>query len=122
MRLVRRLGQAGLGIMFVKLGSDAALEPGGRPVKAAEFGVSNPELAVRLNGATMVLGGLALAFDILPRVAALTLAIVMVPTTLAGHAFWKSTDPAAQKRDQIQFLKNIGLIGGLLVLASSKRK
>jgi uncharacterized membrane protein YphA (DoxX/SURF4 family) len=45
---------------------------------------------------------------------AAVLAGSMVPTTLAGHAFWKVEDPAARKAQRIQFLKNAALVGGLL--------
>jgi putative oxidoreductase len=118
MALLLRLGQLCLGSMFIKLGSDAAREPGARPDAAARLGVPNPELAVRANGAAMTLAGLALARNRWPRLAALALAAMLVPTTLAGHAFWN--DPPGQTRtgNQIQFLKNLGLVGGLLAIAS----
>jgi uncharacterized membrane protein YphA (DoxX/SURF4 family) len=111
----RRTGQALLGVMFVKLGFDAAWEPGGRPDRAAKLGLPlEPELAVRLNGAAMMLGGAALVLNKLPRLAALGLIASMIPTTLAGHPFWELDGPdrAAQ---QIQFLKNAGLVGGLVL-------
>jgi len=37
---------------------------------------------------------------------------------MAGHAFWKEEDPKMRARQQGQFLKNLGLIGGLLVYLS----
>ena len=42
----------------------------------------------------------------------------LVPTTVAGHAFWEETDPAKRARSRrSQFLKNVGLLGGLLLAA-----
>lgn len=120
MGLVRRLGQICLAAMFIKLGGDAAREPGRRPVKVADAGIPEPELAVRANGAAMIVGGLALALNRWPRLAALGLAGVMIATTLVGHAFWKDEDAAARKGNVIQFLKNLGLIGGLLVIVSGQ--
>lgn len=119
-RLPRRLGQLCLGVMFIKLGSDAAREPGARPAAAARIGVPNPELAVRANGATMLLAGLALALDRWPRLAALVLAGALIPTTYAGHAFWNSPPGSARTGNLIHFLKNLGLIGGLLIAASAQ--
>ncbi len=52
-----------------------------------------------------------------PRLSALTLAASLVPTTLAGHAYWKIEDPAARKVQRIQFHKNMAMIGGLLFAA-----
>jgi uncharacterized membrane protein YphA (DoxX/SURF4 family) len=49
-----------------------------------------------------------------PRLAALALAGSLIPTTLAGHAFWKVDDPTARKLQRIQFHKNLAMIGGLL--------
>jgi uncharacterized membrane protein YphA (DoxX/SURF4 family) len=115
----RRAGQALLGAMFVKLGFDAARSPGPRVDKAAALGVPNPALAVRGNGAAMVAGGTALIVNKVPRLAALGLLASMVPTTLAGHPFWELDGPE-RKAQEIQFYKNLGLMGGL-VLALTRR-
>ena len=72
------------------------------------------ELIVRGNGAVQVVGGALLASGTLPRLAALALAGSMIPTTVAGHAFWKVDDPVARKLQRIQFHKNMAMIGGLL--------
>jgi len=110
----RRAGQALLGAVFIRLGFDAAREPGNRVDKAAALGVPNPALAVRGNGAAMVAGGAALALNKVPRLAALGLIASMVPTTLAGHPFWEF-EGAERRAQEIQFYKNLGLIGGLLL-------
>jgi putative oxidoreductase len=47
--------------------------------------------------------------------AALALACSMIPTTLAGHAFWNIEDPTGRKLQRIQFHKNMAMIGGLLL-------
>jgi uncharacterized membrane protein YphA (DoxX/SURF4 family) len=116
--VARRMGQAILGAMFVKLGLDAAREPGPRTAAAADLGVPKPELAVRVNGAAMVLGGAALIVDRLTAPAAAGLVVSMVPTTLAAHAFWRH-EGANRKVQLIQFAKNAGLVGGLLVVAGA---
>ncbi len=73
---------------------------------------------VRLNATVQVVGGLLLASSKLPRLAALALAASLVPTTLAGHPFWEHEDPAERRAQQTHFLKNLGLIGGLLLAAT----
>ena len=40
----------------------------------------------------------------------------LVPVTLAGHPFWEKNGDE-KTGEQIQFFKNLGLIGGLLVVA-----
>src|SRR3954469_21738714 len=48
------------------------------------------------------------------RLSALALVASMVPTTLAGLAYWSREDPAARKQQRIQFHENLAMIGGLL--------
>jgi uncharacterized membrane protein YphA (DoxX/SURF4 family) len=57
----------------------------------------------------------------MPRLSATVLAGSMVPTSLAGHAFWKIDDPVMRKTQRVQFLKNLAMIGGLLAVAGTKR-
>lgn len=118
--LATRVGRALLGTTFIVLGYDAASDPGPRTKMADDFGIPNPELAVRLNGSAMVVGGVALAVGVLPRLAALGLATSLVPTTLAGHAYWKMDDPMTARANRLHAFKNLSLIGGLLVVAASE--
>ena len=120
MTITRPLARACLAAPFLWLGYEAAAEPGGRVQLAADLGVPRPEQAVRVNGAAMVLGGSALALGRAPRAAALGLVASMIPTTLAGHAFWQREAPLDRKLDRIQFLKNLGLVGGLLAVAATR--
>jgi hypothetical protein len=41
----------------------------------------------------------------------------MVPTTLTGHRFWEHDDPQQRTMHQTHFLKNLGLMGGLILAA-----
>ncbi len=116
----RRTGQALLGALFIKLGFDAAREPWSRVDKAAALGVPNPALAVRGNGAAMVAGGAALVVNKVPRLAALGLIASLIPTTLAGHAFG-DLEGADRKAQEIQFYKNVGLLGGLVLALQGRR-
>ena len=116
----RRAGQALLGAMFMKLGFDAARAPGSRVDRAEALGVPDPALAVRANGAAMVAGGAALTLGKVPRLAALGLIASLIPTTLAGHPFWE-LEGAERKAQEIQFYKNLGLLGGLLLALPGRR-
>lgn len=118
--MFRSLSQLLLAGIFIKGGADAFLEPGARPNKVAEAGLPNPRVAVELNGAAMVVGGAMLALDIAPRLAAAALIGSLVPTTLVGHPFWKEESESARNAQFLQFLKNLGLIGGLLLLLTQK--
>jgi uncharacterized membrane protein YphA (DoxX/SURF4 family) len=123
-RPLRAAGRVALAAMFITGGADAMLTPGPRAAKAAELGVPlDPELAVRLNGAAMLGAGVALALGIWPRLAAGVLAGTLVPTTLAGHPYWEVEDPAGRRQQRTHFFKNVGLLGGaLLVLGGEPRR
>lgn len=112
-----------LGSSFAILGWDAAREPGGRVEVAAETLENiraviplphDDELIVRGNGALQVLAGVLLASGRLTRPAAAALAGSLMPTTFAGHSFWKLDDPDARAMQQVQFQKNLAMLGGLL--------
>jgi putative oxidoreductase len=118
---VRAAGRVALAAMFISGGADAFLDPGPRTEKAEELGVPlDPEVAVRVNGAAMVAAGAALALGVWPRLAAGVLAGSLVPTTLAGHPYWRIKDPAARRQQRIHFFKNVGLFGGALLVLSER--
>lgn len=76
------------------------------------------EVLVQADGGLKVAAGSLLALGLLPRLSATALAVSLVPTTLVGHAFWKATDPQVRNQQLIQFLKNAGLLGGLILEAT----
>jgi uncharacterized membrane protein YphA (DoxX/SURF4 family) len=75
------------------------------------------EQAVRLNGAVQVVAGSLLAIGKFPRLSAAALAATMLPTTAAGHRFWESDDKLERAQQKIHFLKNLSMLGGLLIAA-----
>jgi len=76
---------------------------------------TDPRTLVRANAAAQVAAGVLLATGKAPRPAALVLAGSLVPTTLAGHRYWEHDDPAQKAQHRNHFLKNLGLLGGLLL-------
>jgi putative oxidoreductase len=73
--------------------------------------------AVRINGAVQAAAGTMLGLGWFPRLSALTLAGTLVPTTIAGHPFREIDDPKERKQQRIHFLKNLSMLGGLLIAA-----
>jgi putative oxidoreductase len=76
------------------------------------------EQAVRLNGAIQVAAGTLLALGKFPRLSALALAATLVPTTAAGHRFWETDDKQERAQQRVHFLKNVSMLGGLLIAAA----
>ena len=85
---------------------------------AEKLGLPEPETMVIVNSVAQVAGAAAMALGIFPRLAAAGLAASLVPTTLAGHRFWELEDEQARNQQITHFLKNLGLMGGLLAVAA----
>jgi uncharacterized membrane protein YphA (DoxX/SURF4 family) len=127
MTLVRKLARPMLSSTFVVSGADAVRSPEKhlqqveritRPLSAKIKQLpDDPKTLVRINGAVQLSAGLLFALGRFPRLAALVMAGSLVPTTLAGHPFWEIQEKAERKKQLIQFLKNISLLGGLLIAA-----
>lgn len=128
MNPIRSLARILLSSIFVSGGMDALLHPEPKVPAAQDVarqaaarlpGVpeDNTELLVRANGGLQVVAGALLAVGRFPRLAALALAASLVPTTLAGHRFWEQRDEGQRKQQQIHFLKNASMFGGLILAA-----
>lgn len=111
---------------FVVMGYQVLRNPKPLQPAAAEVGVpiaetvglpTDPLTLVNINAGVQVGAGLLLAIGRLPRAASLALAASLVPTTLAGHRFWEATNSDDKKAQLIHFLKNAGILGGLLMSA-----
>jgi putative oxidoreductase len=121
MSVIREIGRLCLSAVFIVFGFDAAKNPGYAAKRAKEeLDVSEPETAARANGTAMMLAGSAIALNIRPRLAELVLAGSLIPTTLAGHPFWKEQDPRQRRNQKIHFFKNVGLFGAMILLATGR--
>ncbi len=120
MSLLRKLGHMSLASIFISGGSQAFVKPGNRVKTVEKAGFPEPETMVILNGAVMVIGGTLLALDIAPKLTAIALIGSLVPTTLVGHPFWKEESEPGRKSQQTQFMKNLSLSGGLLLVLAEK--
>jgi putative oxidoreductase len=76
---------------------------------------TDPVTLVRLNAGVQIAAAAALATGHLPRVSSTVLAASVLPTTVAGHTFWRESDPAAKATQRLNFFKGISLLGGLLI-------
>lgn len=134
MGLVRTLARPMLASIFVVEGARALLEPEKKAAEAKDVtdavkdaaGEVDHEAAstvrdasaeqlVQANGAAQLVGGLLLATGRMPRLAAALVAGSLVPTTVAGHPFWEADDPQERAEQRLGFLKNVSLLGGLLI-------
>ncbi|GHJ48176.1 LysR family transcriptional regulator [Catellatospora sp. TT07R-123] len=70
---------------------------------------------VRATGAWILLGGLSVALGILGDLGVLMLILFLLATAFRVHHFWTDTDPAVKATELAMFMKNIAIVGGLLL-------
>jgi uncharacterized membrane protein YphA (DoxX/SURF4 family) len=126
-QVVRTIARPLLASVFIASGLDVLANPEPRATIAkpvvdkvasvVPFAPSDPVDAVRLNAAVHLGAGVLLAAGVMSRLAALALAVSMVPTTVAGQPFWEVEDPVKRLQQRTQFLKNTAILGGLLAVA-----
>ena len=63
---------------------------------------------------TEILGGSTLLLGLGSRIGASTLIGFLIPTTLIFHKFWGLNNEQEKQMQQINFLKNLAVMGGLL--------
>ena len=76
---------------------------------------TDPVTLVRANAVVQIVAAAALATGRMPRLSSTVLAVSLLPTTVAGHAFWREQDPAVKETQRMNFFKGISLVGGLLI-------
>lgn len=131
MRPVRGLARVLLGGLFIAAGSQAVLNPDRYALTAAPVAQRVGPLLrrfdsrlpgetrqlVRATAAVQVAAGVMLASGNAPRSAAAVLAGTMLPAAVLGHPFWRAATASERRAEQVQFAKNLGLLGGLLLAA-----
>lgn len=79
----------------------------------ANAGMPLPQLAAVGAIVVELAGGILLVVGWQTRWAATALFLFLIPTTLIFHNFW-AADAAHQQMQQIQFMKNLCIMGGML--------
>jgi putative oxidoreductase len=113
----RRLARALLGAAFISSGLEALKGIDRRASRAEGYGVPQPVTASRAVAATQIGGGALLILNRMPRLAAFFLALTVVPEAATGHDFWTEKDSDAKHAQRSAFARDLGLLGGVVVIA-----
>lgn len=82
---------------------------------AKSKGTPAPALAVGVTGVLLLLGGASLLLGFHPTIGAGLLVIFILGVTFSIHNFWTVQDPMAKMGEMTHFLKNMALLGLLLM-------
>ena len=85
---------------------------------AAAKGMPMPGIAIALAAVIEILGGLAVLIGFQARSAAWLLFLYLIPATLVFHNFWAASG-AEHDAQMMNFVKNVTIMGGLLILAAN---
>lgn len=109
------LGRVLLALLFLWSGYGKLMNPAGTAGYMKSFGLPLPEVLVWVALLVELAGGAMLVLGYKVRWAALALIVFTVIASFVFHAFW-AVPPAQAMGQQINFMKNIAIIGGLLAL------
>ena len=111
------IGRILLGLIFVLAGFGKLANPAGTVGYMTAYGMPYADLLVWPAGLVELGGGLLLLLGWHARWAATALILFVIPATLIFHQFW-NVDAAQMQMQQINFLKNLAIIGGLLYVVA----
>ena len=88
---------------------------------AKSKGVPAPALAVGGSGVLLVLGGLSLLLGYHQTIGTALLVIFLLGVSFGMHNFWTVQDQQAKQVEMINFLKNMAILGLLLMTVAIPR-
>lgn len=83
---------------------------------AASKHVPAPAAAVLGSGALIVLGGMSVLLGLFPVIGLWLIVAFLVGVTPMMHGFWSVSDPVQRAKQNIQFQKNLALLGATLMM------
>jgi len=112
------LGRIFLALLFVVSGIGKITGYAGTAAVMASKGLPLVDILLPLTIAVELGGGLLLALGWKARWAAAALFLFLIPTTLIFHQFW-GIDPKLVQMQKIHFLKNVAIMGGMLLVLAT---
>ena len=109
------VGRVLLAIVFIPAGFSKIGGFAGTAGYIASKGLPLPEVGAAIAVAVEIVAGIALLVGWKARWAALVLAAFTLAATVFFHAFW-SVPPEQHMTQYLMFMKNIGIVGGLLAI------
>jgi len=116
--LLLLLGRLALGTIFVQSGFGKLINPGGFTASLEAMGLPMASILAVAGAGVEFFGGLAIVLGLFTPMAALLVGGFVLIATFLAHRYW-DMPPNQQGMQQIQFMKNMAIFGGLLTLAAA---
>jgi putative oxidoreductase len=101
--------------IFLLSGIAKLTDPAGAIGHMERVGLPNANVLLYVAAFAEILGGLAVLSGFLARVGSLGLVVYLAITTLVFHRFWELQGQEMVMQN-VQFMKNLAIMGGLLLL------
>lgn len=115
------IGRIVLGVYYLYSGLTGFGRLGMLAGYAASKGVPAPGPSVFIAHVLLVIAGVCFLTGWRPVWGVIAIVLFMIPVTLAMHAFWAETAPAARQAQMINFTKNFALLGSALMFLAIPR-
>lgn len=83
---------------------------------AASQGVPLATVLVPVSGIFSIVGAVSIMLGYKTRIGAALIIVFLVPVTLVFHHFWTVADPGAREMGMIDFMKNMSMLGGAMII------
>ncbi len=110
------IGRILLGGFFVYNGLNHFMRLRGISEYAKMKKVPSSMAAVAVTGLMLLGGGLSIILGLRIRTGVVLLTAFLIPVTLIIHDFWRVQDPQRRMAEKVNFLKNLALLGAILML------
>jgi uncharacterized membrane protein YphA (DoxX/SURF4 family) len=82
---------------------------------ARSKGTPSPSAAIVGTGIILLLGGLSFVLGVWPVIGGVLLLIFLLGVSFKIHDYWAVADPQAKMNEMINFMKNMALLGAVLI-------
>ena len=110
------LGRVLLGGYFIKNGYNHLKNLNILTGYAQSKDVPMPKVAVFVTGLVFLLGGLGIVLGIYIKLSVFLLSVFLLFVTFKMHQYWTVSDPMQKMGEHVNFYKNLGLLGAVLML------
>lgn len=83
---------------------------------ASSAGVPLASTLVPLSGVIAFLGAVSIIIGYKAKMGAWLIVLFLVPVTFMMHQFWNASDPMSRQMEMAEFMKNLSMTGGALLI------
>ncbi len=110
------VGRVMISMIFLMSGMGKVFQFDGQVGYAASQGIPMASAAIAVSAIIEIAAVIMIVVGYKARLGAAALFLWMIPVSFMMHAFWTITDPMAMQINMIMFMKNIAMMGGMMLI------